>query len=298
MKDSLPTPPGVRSTLLSVRLARRCLSVAAGCITGLLLSTGLIGCSDSHSDEYVEFADLAPNPAAEEVEESPETPSQDPTDDSEQDAAADANATAGTDEQPVQTPAANVQERPDAASEIQTASHTKDPFLSEPRKPSDRSPSAGPDGDPAKTKEPLPIKLLIPHRQFRKEGTALRATFDDIDLLKVLNMEPVPINAVDHFPDWLNQLNGARVRIRGYMRPGFEAEDLTEFLFVRDNGECCYGPMPKIYDMIAVQLADGESTDLIEGTPFDVEGTLRIDPHADEVELFALFFIDDGVIID
>ena len=111
-------------------------------------------------------------------------------------------------------------------------------------------------------------------------------------------MNPVPINAVDYFPDWLKNLNGAQVRIRGYMRPGFEAEDITQFLFVRDNGECCYGPIPKIYDMIAVELAEGESTDLIEGTPFDVEGTMRIEPHADDVELYGLFFIDGGVIIE
>ena len=155
------------------------------------------------------------------------------------------------------------------------------------------------DGSPP---EPLavqqrPIELLVPHRHFRKQGAALRVSFDDIDLLKILNMDPVPTNADDYFPDWLHRLNGQRVRIRGYMRPGFEAEDLTQFLFVRDNGECCYGPRPKIYDMIAVELVDGEMTDWIKDLPFDVEGTFRIDPFADEVELMGLFFIDDGTII-
>ena len=43
------------------------------------------------------------------------------------------------------------------------------------------------------------IELLIPEKSFRRErGTdAVRVSYDDIDLLKVLNMEPVPPNAVE-----------------------------------------------------------------------------------------------------
>lgn len=299
MKDPAPVSPDV--PVLSSPPARRPRSIAspAICAIAALLCAASAGCSDTHSDEYVEFADLDPIPGETITEDRP------PTVAATDDTTVQVNGAAVGNQPPESTPSADTDEATDsgeANDEWQLASdtkpvtpaHLKDPFLSEPRKPTDSTARRG-----AKTaQEPQPIKLLIPQRQFRKEGEAVRATFDDIDLLKVLNMEPVPINAADHFPDWLKQLNGARVRIRGYMRPGFEAEDITEFLFVRDNGECCYGPMPKIYDMIAVQLADGESTDLIEGTPFDVEGTFRIDPHADEVELFALFFIDDGVIID
>ncbi|MCH2202362.1 MAG: DUF3299 domain-containing protein [Fuerstiella sp.] len=252
----------------------------------LILSAATVGCSDSQSDDFVKFENLDSGTAAVAQEQHPEASKKttnDPTVENEPiieaadavDVDNDSVATTPVHDSTVQS------EEPDKrAGPVDTDS---------------KDPAAMPVVDSENAK---PIMLLIPHRQFRKEGTAFRVTFDDIDLLKILNMEPVPVDAPDHFPDWLSNLNGAHVRIRGYMRPGYETEDITEFLFVRDNGECCYGPIPKIYDMIAVTLKDDESTDLIEGTPFDVEGTLRIEPHADEVDLYALFFIDNGVITE
>ena len=274
MMDLLPTMPAGRSLLLSTT------SISPGtALLPILLSTVLAGCNDSHSDEFVEFTNLEQTKTSENqitplVQELPEAP-----------ASTDAvEAVSHSTEADVFTEVVETSDPPQAAV-------TTLPVVSV---DTDAKVAAGTPADP----KSQPIKLLIPHRQFRQEGNALRASFDDIDLLKSLNMAPVPVNAADYFPDWLKSLNGTHVRIRGYMRPGFEAEDITEFLFVRDNGECCYGPIPKIYDMIAVELTDGESTDLIEGTPFDVEGTFRIEPHADEVELYGLFFIDDGVIIE
>jgi hypothetical protein len=277
MTDLLPTIPAGRTRLLSATSISLGMSLLA-----ILLSASLVGCSDSHSDEFVEFTDLEQTKAS------------------------------ATSENQITPPVQELPEAPTPADTVEVVSHSTEADVSNEvvetsDPPQDAVATAPvvsvdadtevPTGTPADAK-PQPIKLLIPHRQFRQEGNALRASFDDIDLLKSLNMAPVPIDAADHFPDWLKSLNGEHVRIRGYMRPGFEAEDITEFLFVRDNGECCYGPIPKIYDMIAVELADGESTDLIEGTPFDVEGTFRIEPHADEVELYGLFFIDDGVIVE
>lgn len=271
MTDLLPTMPAGRSLFLSTT------SISPGTpLIVILLSTALVGCTDSNSDEFVEFTNLEqPRPPA--TSENQITPPMQEL--SEAPASTDAGAVSHSTEEVVET-----SDPPQAAAAtVPVVSVDTDAEV--------------PAGTPADAKS-QPIKLLIPHRQFRQEGNALRASFDDIDLLKSLNMAPVPVDATDYFPDWLKSLNGAHVRIRGYMRPGFEAEDITEFLFVRDNGECCYGPIPKIYDMIAVELAAGESTDLIEGTPFDVEGSFRIEPYADEVELYGLFFIDDGVIIE
>lgn len=268
-------------------LSFRCSLLTFGCLTVFPLI--LTGCADTHPDEFQEFSNL---PAVES--------------DTAEEGAAETDET--VEERAAET-------SPDVAIETvpATGAVVSEPVIAEVKsedvsadenaKP--ETTDSSPEGTPAtpvasetEAANAQPIKLLIPHRQFRMEGKSVRATFDDIDLLKVLNMDPVPRDAAEHFPDWLSDLNGKKVRIRGYMRPDFYIEDITEFLFVRDNGECCYGPLPKIYDMIAVQLADGESTDLIEGTPFDVEGTFRIEPHTDEVELYALFFIDEGVIIE
>ncbi len=252
------------------------LSIAGSII--LLTIFVVPGCNDSQSDEYKEFSDLEIVVAEREVA------TQEPTTET---------------VEPVPTPALeNTEAEPPVDQPPLSPNPDESSPADEPAVPAGDLSATEPAAPEPEATPAQPIKLLIPHRNFRKEGKALRASFDDIDLLKVLNMDPVPMDAADHFPEWLNELNGKHVRIRGYMRPGFELEGITQFLFVRDNGECCYGPLPKIYDMIAVELADGESSDLIEGTPFDVEGTFRIEPHADEIELYGLFFIDDGVIIE
>ncbi|MFM7055968.1 MAG: hypothetical protein ACKO2P_03490 [Planctomycetota bacterium] len=148
--------------------------------------------------------------------------------------------------------------------------------------------------------EPRPIQLLIPSKRFRKErpSNAFRVSYDDIDLLKVLNMEPVPADAVSHFPEWLSQLDGQTVRIRGYMYPTFEATGLTSFTLARDNGICCFVRQPKIYDIISVSLAPGQVSDYIANRPFDVEGIFRIDPGADQTDLSRLYRIEHAKVLN
>ena len=161
----------------------------------------------------------------------------------------------------------------------------------------------GPDGAGVENQlptEPREIKLLISEKRLLPEGDskALRLTYDDIDLLKILNMEPVPTNADTHFPQWLNDLSGQRIRIRGFMYPTFEATGLTAFTMARDNGICCFVRQPKIYDIIGITLADGETTDYIEGKPFDVEGVFQIAPEADDTELYQLYRIADAKVAE
>ena len=148
--------------------------------------------------------------------------------------------------------------------------------------------------------EPREIRLLIPEKNFRTEdsGQVLRVNYDDIDLLKILNMEPVPADAPDHFPNWLRELDGKPIRIRGFMYPHMLESGITRFALARDNGICCFVRKPKIYDVIPVRLRDGAETDYIDGRPFDVAGVFHIRPEADEDGLFGLYEIDDAVVIN
>lgn len=152
--------------------------------------------------------------------------------------------------------------------------------------------------DAAESGEPREIRVLIPDKRFREEGEGVvRVSYDDIDLLKVLNMEPVPVDAPRHFPAWLKALDGQRIRIRGFMYPTFEATGLRYFTLARDNGICCFVRQPLIYDVIGVDLADGVTTDYIDNKPFDVEGVFRILPEADDTELYQLYRIDDARVV-
>ncbi|MFP6770048.1 MAG: hypothetical protein VB859_17865, partial [Planctomycetaceae bacterium] len=91
--------------------------------------------------------------------------------------------------------------------------------------------------------DPVPrkIKLLVKERAFKVVGPAeaWRISFDDFDLLKVLNMDPVPDDASKHMPDWLRQLDGKRIRVRGFMYPTFQ-DPVSAFVLARDNQICCF----------------------------------------------------------
>ncbi|QDU00037.1 hypothetical protein [Gimesia aquarii] len=148
--------------------------------------------------------------------------------------------------------------------------------------------------------EPREVKLLIKNRTFQKTspGDALRVSYDDIDLLKVLNMEPVTPNAPELMPQWLKNLDGARIRIRGFMYPPFQQTGNEFFMLARDNQICCFGKNPKIYDLFPVVMRDGVTTDYILNRPFDVVGTFHIKAESIDDELERIYMIDDAIVID
>jgi hypothetical protein len=122
-------------------------------------------------------------------------------------------------------------------------------------------------------------------------------SYDDIDLLKVLNMDPVPADAANNFPAWLKGLEGRRVRIRGFMFPPFSQTGIHAFGLARDNQICCFGRNPKIYDVFDVHMRDGVTTEYLPNRPFDVVGVFHIRPEAEEGKLFRLYEIDDATVI-
>jgi hypothetical protein len=142
------------------------------------------------------------------------------------------------------------------------------------------------------------IKLLVEPPSFRQESGAARVSYDDLDLLKVLNMEPVPPDAVSHFPEWMMGLDGQKVRIRGFMYPPFRETGIEFFVLARDNQICCFGRNPKVYDLISVEMQEGLTTNYILNRPFDVVGTFHIRPEVDGDELFGLYEITDAKVVD
>jgi len=145
--------------------------------------------------------------------------------------------------------------------------------------------------------QPREIKLLVPERKFKVEGPddALRVSFDDVDLLKILNMEPVVPDAPKLMPEWLKGLDGKRIRVRGFMYPPFQDTGLEAFILARDNQICCFGRDPKVYDLVRVLMREDVTTDYIENRPFDVVGTFKIGDDASVPG--KLYTLDDAVVI-
>lgn len=51
------------------------------------------------------------------------------------------------------------------------------------------------------------------------------------------------------------------VRLRGFIRPTMRQNNISKFIFVRDNKECCFGPGAALYDCVLVQLEEGQTTE-------------------------------------
>lgn len=149
--------------------------------------------------------------------------------------------------------------------------------------------------------EPRSIELLVKDKSFRTEPKtgALRVSFDDLDLLKVLNMEPVVEKADQLMPAWLSGLSGKRVRLHGFMFPPHDSEGIEHFVLARDNQICCFGRDPKIYDLVAVNMKAGTSTHYIPATQaFDVVGTFRIEMVWDDGKPWGLYTIEEASVIE
>jgi hypothetical protein len=73
----------------------------------------------------------------------------------------------------------------------------------------------------------------------------------------------------------IERLDGRPIRIRGYILPSFKQKGVTQFVLVRDNMECCFGPGAALYDCILVDMEAGKSIDYTI-RPVAVEGKFSI----------------------
>ncbi len=71
-------------------------------------------------------------------------------------------------------------------------------------------------------------------------------------------------------------LLGKRIRIRGYMFPTPLSRGIKQFVLVRDNMECCFGPGAALYDCVLVTMEPGKTTEY-EYRGIAVEGELRLE---------------------
>ncbi len=273
---------------------------ATASLLALLL---LAGCQKA-PEEFHNYSELDRKPSSSDATTETETPVQPPQ---------DGSTTAPADQQasvsPTETPAATIRQTPaDSVPEEAAIAELPVQLLLDAENRAARAIAAvaPAEEDPVAVAEIMPgdvllpprkVELLIPHREFKTEAGALRVSFDDLDLLKVLNMEPVTPNAPELLPDWMKSLNGKRIRIRGFMYPPFEETGLRRFVLARDNQICCFGRNPKVYDLIIVDMRDGVTTDYIPNRPFDVVGVFHIDPTGDAHALDQLYKIEDAVVV-
>ncbi len=103
-------------------------------------------------------------------------------------------------------------------------------------------------------------------------GSGVReSTFDDLKF----DMPPGDAFSRSMLTEPIKQLFGSRIRIRGYILPTAHQDGIRQFVLVRDNLECCFGPGAALYDCILVELSGDRSTSYTV-RPVTVEGRLNL----------------------
>lgn len=117
-----------------------------------------------------------------------------------------------------------------------------------------------------------------PETEAEKRARALarargEITFDD---LKFDILPDAPFDA-EKLTDEIRALDGKVVKLRGYILPStlFRETNIDEFVLVRDNQECCFGPGAALYDCVVVNLQGSTRTDFTT-RPVQVTGTFKL----------------------
>ncbi len=102
----------------------------------------------------------------------------------------------------------------------------------------------------------LPVPRMRAADGKQDPNKVLDATFDDIKL-EMKKGEPFKRSLLT---EKVQKLHGTMVRLRGYILPSFQQKGITQFVLVRDNMECCFGPGAALYDCVLIEMAPGKST--------------------------------------
>ena len=117
-----------------------------------------------------------------------------------------------------------------------------------------------------------------PRVEVRKSSNASRAkgdiNFDDLSFKIEKDAKFKP----DLLTDEIKKLDGVKVKLRGYILPStlFKETNIDQFVLVRDNQECCFGPGAALFDCVIVEMVPGKTTDFVT-RPVTVEGKFKID---------------------
>lgn len=117
-------------------------------------------------------------------------------------------------------------------------------------------------------------KLEPPRRAGSKNASGiLDLTFDDLkfDIEKGAKFDR------EVLPKKIEDYKGKKITIRGYILPDsvYQREGIKVFILVRDDKECCFGPMAAIYDCMRIEMI-GDAAASFTTRPIAVEGEFDI----------------------
>ena len=91
-----------------------------------------------------------------------------------------------------------------------------------------------------------------------------------------------------NIPADVKQLSGAKLRLRGFMIPMDQAENITQFALVPSLFACCFGQPPQIQHTIVVNCPKGKAVGYCPDEIM-VEGTLKVQEKKDDGYIVSIF---------
>jgi hypothetical protein len=91
-----------------------------------------------------------------------------------------------------------------------------------------------------------------------------------------------------NIPDDVKRLSGHPVRLRGFMIPMDQADNITKFALVPDLFACCFGQPPQIQHMVVATCPPGKA---VGYSPDEivVEGKLNVEEKKDDGYIISIF---------
>jgi hypothetical protein len=124
----------------------------------------------------------------------------------------------------------------------------------------------------------------IPHKPL-KAGEVL-----DTSIKGLANFE-YDASAGGPIPADVMALNGAHVRLKGFMIPMTQAEDITDFALVPSLVSCCFGQPPGVQHVFTCRMPKGRAVQY-SVDEISVEGTLKINIQRDQNYTSSIFELD------
>ncbi len=133
------------------------------------------------------------------------------------------------------------------------------------------------------------ILLLVPLAAVALAAEAAKEiTFDDIKL----EMQKVEAYDASKLTDKVRGYDGKAIKIRGYILPSFQQNGIKQFILVRDNMECCFGPGALLHDCVVVEMI-APATTSFSTRPVSVEGNFSIrELKAPDGTYLAIYHLD------
>lgn len=137
-----------------------------------------------------------------------------------------------------------------------------------------KEPPAKSDESKAADQKAADAKAAAVRRAGTKNASGiLDLTFDDLkfDIEKGGKFERKML------PETIEDFKGKKITLRGYILPAsiFQNEGIKQFILVRDDKECCFGPMAAIFDCVRIEMDGGPGVSFTT-RPITVEGSFDI----------------------